>query len=265
VILCPDGGLGLIPWAALRSEDGRFLCEELESFSLVANARGTLAKSEPLGEAQKVCFGLSDFSDHRAKGAGQWWGEVSDLPGVQAELTKIGGDIYQNDEAKEARLKSLREVPEVLHLATHGIFEGRAGQAGEGVDLEEEWQRGAILLKPGEGDDGVLRIFEIEKLSLEGCRLVTVSSCQSGLGAMVSGEGVVGVNRGFLKAGASRVMVTLWEIRDSTTPDFMAGFYDRAKDVAPEEALWQEQRERLGSSEAVNEAALRYGGFSMMR
>ncbi|MDF1712785.1 MAG: CHAT domain-containing protein [Akkermansiaceae bacterium] len=265
VILCPDGGLGLIPWAALRSEDGRFLCEELESFSLVANARGTLAKSEPLGEAQKVCFGLSDFSDHRAKGAGQWWGEVSDLPGVQAELTKIGGNIYQNDEAKEARLKSLREVPEVLHLATHGIFEGRAGQAGEGVDLEEEWQRGAILLKPGEGDDGVLRIFEIEKLSLEGCRLVTVSSCQSGLGAMVSGEGVVGVNRGFLKAGASRVMVTLWEIRDSTTPDFMAGFYDRAKDVAPEEALWQEQRERLGSSEAVNEAALRYGGFSMMR
>ncbi|MDB2673902.1 CHAT domain-containing protein [Akkermansiaceae bacterium] len=265
ITLCPDGGLGLIPWAALRSEEGKFLCEELESFSMVANAKGTLTGSAQLGEAKMVCFGVSDFSDHRAEGAGQWWGEVADLPGVKAELAKIGGEIYQDEEAKEARLKSLHAPPEVLHLATHGIFEGRAGQGGEGVDLEKEWRRGAVLLKPGDGEDGVLRIFEIEKLPLTGCKLVTVSSCQSGLGAMVSGEGVVGVNRGFLKAGAERVMVTLWEIRDSTTPGFMAGFYERAKTIAPEEALWQEQRKQLGSGEAINEAVLRYGGFSMMR
>jgi hypothetical protein len=45
----------------------------------------------------------------------------------------------------------------------------------------------------------------------------------------------------------------------------MAGFYERAKTIAPEEALWQEQRKQLGSGEAINEAVLRYGGFSMMR
>lgn len=265
VILSPDGALGLIPWAVLRSGDKRFLCEEVKTFRLVSNARQALAKSKSLGGLQRVSFGLSDFSNHRKKSSREWWGDVADLPGVTSELEKIGGEIFRDRDATEARLTKLGKVPGVLHLATHGVFEGRAGQGGEGMDFEQEKQRSAILLEPGQGEDGVLQIFEIENLNLKGCRLVTVSSCQSGLGGMVSGEGVIGVSRAFLKAGAERTMITLWEIRDSSTPDFIGSFYERTIKLSPEEALWTEQRERMKGSQNVDEAVLRYGGFLMTR
>jgi CHAT domain-containing protein len=265
VTLSPDGGLGLIPWAVLRSKEGRFLCEEMESLGLVSNARKVLEESGNLREVERVSFGLSDFSSHRKKEQDEWWGEVADLPGVNLELEKGGGQIFRDRDATEAKLAGLSKVPGVLHLATHGVFEGRAGLGGEGLDLEQEWQRGAILLEPGQGEDGVLRIFEIEKLNLAGCELVTVSSCQSGLGGMVSGVGVIGVSRAFLKAGAKRVLITLWEIRDSSTPDFMESFYDHAMKRPPEEALWTAQRERLSEAKNIDEAVLRYGGFSMTR
>lgn len=265
VNLSPDGALGLIPWAVLRSKNERFLCEDLETFSLISNGRQALSQSENLSHAQWVSFGLSDFSNHRKNGPGEWWADVADLPGVQSELDQIGGETFLDRDATEARLTKLGRVPGVLHLATHGVFEGRAGQGGEGMDFEQEEQRGAILLEPGEGEDGVLRIFEIEKLNLKGCELVTVSSCQSGLGGMVSGEGVIGVSRAFLKAGAKRTMITLWEIRDSSTPDFVAGIYGRAMQMPPEEALWTEQRERMKDARNIDEAVLRYGGFLMTR
>lgn len=265
VTLSPDGGLGLIPWAVLRSKEGRFLCEDVESLALVSNARAVLEESNNLSGEKRVSFGMSDFSIHRKNDQDEWWEVVADLPGVNLELKKVGGQIFHNQDATEAKLLRLSKVPGVLHLATHGVFEGRAGQGGESVDLEKEWQRGAILLEPGEGEDGVLRVFEIEKLDLKGCKLVTVSSCQSGLGGMVSGEGVIGVSRAFLKAGAERTLVTLWEIRDASTPDFMENFYDRAMKMEPAEALWKEQRERMRGAQNVSEAVLRYGGFSMTR
>jgi CHAT domain-containing protein len=76
---------------------------------------------------------------------------------------------------------------------------------------------------------------------------------------------VIGVSRAFLKAGAKRVLITLWEIRDSSTPDFMESFYDHAMKRPPEEALWTAQRERLSEAKNIDEAVLRYGGFSMTR
>lgn len=265
VSFSPDGALGLIPWASLRSPDGHYLCQELTRFRILSNARERLSEEYPLTTNKCVSFGLSDFSSHRKTGKNEWWEKVSDLPGVETELQKVGGEIYLNQEATEAKLTSLAEPPGILHLATHGVFQGRAGRGGEGTDFENEIQRAALLLAPGLGEDGILRLFEIEKLKLTQCELVTVSSCQSGLGGMASGEGVIGVSRAFLKAGASRTLVTLWEIRDSSTPDFMARFYERAKLLPPADALWLEQREHLQDSPTLEEAVLRYGGFSMIR
>jgi CHAT domain-containing protein len=103
--------------------------------------------------------------------------------------------------------------------------------------------------KPGVGY-GVLRLGEIMSLHLDS-DLVTLSACQSGLGTLVRGEGMVGLTRAFLFAGARRLAVSLWSVNDETTPDFMVAFYKLMRSgQSPTEALRQTKLAMLKSNTA---------------
>lgn len=80
-------------------------------------------------------------------------------------------------------------------------------------------------------DDGVLTAEEASMLDLRGTWLVTLSSCDSGIGEPEPGEGIVGLRRGFIEAGAQNVLTTLWPVSDSWTPRLIADFYSGAMSI----------------------------------
>lgn len=103
-----------------------------------------------------------------------------------------------------------------LHFATHGILNSRHPEL-SGILLSFYDQQGAA-------QDGFLRAHEVYNLKLS-AELVTLSACQTGLGKEVRGEGLVGLTRGFMYAGAPRVVVSLWNVSDEATAELMTRFY----------------------------------------
>jgi CHAT domain-containing protein/tetratricopeptide (TPR) repeat protein len=105
-----------------------------------------------------------------------------------------------------------------VHFATHGYIDSeRPGLSALVLSLVD---------KDGRPQDGFLRANEIYNLSLP-AELVVLSACQTGLGKEIRGEGLVGLTRGFMYAGAARVVVSLWNVNDRATSELMARFYTR--------------------------------------
>jgi CHAT domain-containing protein/tetratricopeptide (TPR) repeat protein len=137
-----------------------------------------------------------------------------------ARLGKASGaptDVWLDLDASEANL-GVRDVTKyrVLHIATHGL-----------LNAERPQFTGVVLSLVGnKSDDGFLRTDEVFNLRL-GSPLVMLSACETGLGKEKRGEGVMGLTRAFLYAGAPTVGVSLWSVADKSTADLMTDFYKR--------------------------------------
>jgi tetratricopeptide (TPR) repeat protein len=188
--------------------------------------------------------------------------------------------------AKEATKEALLKIhsPYILHLATHGFFakedptqpdpsmgrQGvtkskffknpmhRSGLALAGAQTTiEAWQREEV---PPVENDGILTAEDVSTLDLQGTWLVTLSACDTGSGQARAGEGVMGLRRGFIQAGAQHLLMTLWPISDEVTVQIMSDFYEDAhKSGNAPEALAKVQRDWLlklrterGLAQAVN-------------
>ena len=104
----------------------------------------------------------------------------------------------------------------IVHFATHGIVNNQH-PALSGVVL-------SLVDKDGQSLDGFLRLHDIYNLRL-GSDLVVLSACQTALGKNIRGEGMVGLVRGFMYAGAPRVVASLWDVKDEATAELMKRFY----------------------------------------
>jgi CHAT domain-containing protein/tetratricopeptide (TPR) repeat protein len=105
-----------------------------------------------------------------------------------------------------------------IHFATHGVLDSeRPGLSSLVLSLVDE---------EGKAKDGFLRAHEIYNLDLP-AELIVLSACQTGLGKEIKGEGLVGLTRGFMYAGAARVVVSLWNVNDKATSELMAKFYQK--------------------------------------
>jgi CHAT domain-containing protein len=105
-----------------------------------------------------------------------------------------------------------------VHFATHGWLDSERPQLSSLVL--------SLVDQQGNSQDGFLRTNDIYNLKLS-ADLVVLSACQSGLGKEIKGEGLVGLTRGFMYAGAARVVVSLWNVNDKATADLMSRFYAR--------------------------------------
>jgi hypothetical protein len=188
------------------------------------------------------------------------------LAGTRAEGqqigTMVGVEPWLDHAALENRLKTACHSPRILHLATHGFFlpdqkrdlsrEGR----GFGLDLEEfsrsrdglgrfsgpmmenpmlrsglalaganTWLKGGTL--PEEAEDGLLTAEDVTGLDLLATDLVVLSACETGLGQVHVGEGVFGLRRAFVLAGAKTLVMSLWKVPDEPTRELMEDFYVR--------------------------------------
>lgn len=124
----------------------------------------------------------------------------------------------------------------ILHFATHGL-----------LDTTHPEFSGLVFSlydKEGKAQDGFLRLNQIYNLNLNS-ELVVLSACQTALGKDVRGEGLVGLTRGFMYAGAKRVVASLWKVDDAATAEFMKRFYQSflQKKLSPAAALRKTQNE----------------------
>ena len=153
-----------------------------------------------------------------------------------------------------------RRMPVILKNPMH-----RSGLALAGAQRTlEAWAKGEA---PPSDNDGIVTAEEVGGLKLKGTWLVVLSACETGTGQAKAGEGVMGLRRGFIQAGAQNLLMTLWPISDETTVQIMLDFYERAfaSGNAPQ-SLLDVQREwlvKLRKEKGLLYAVNRAGPFIM--
>jgi CHAT domain-containing protein/tetratricopeptide (TPR) repeat protein len=296
LFVAPDGELALVPFEALRLDDGRYLIERFTVNYLTsgrdlagAPAEGSLsgpdlllaapdydhvagtrtATAPPPGLARAL-RGLSVEANQKP---------FAPLPGTAREADAVARLLRAADPqrqvlvrtgagASEEALRGVRR-PRLLLLSTHGFFLGgprpdRADQLRRGLRFVAEATATAALPDPQEDprvrsglalaganrwrerarkglSDGLLTAYEVEGLDLWGTDLVVLSACETGLGQVQVGEGVIGLRRAFQLAGARTVVASLWKVPDHETQVLMTRFF----------ALWLKGQ---GKAEALRAA-----------
>jgi CHAT domain-containing protein/tetratricopeptide (TPR) repeat protein len=244
-LISPDGRLFLVPFAALRDGDGQLLLERLH-VSYLNTGRELVATRAEASGTPPLLVGAPSFAE-RTQVAGVTM-TFPPLPGTRAEVEAVSArladrlgkaTVSMGAAATEAMVKDA-QGPAILHLATHGYFLSedapmvRAGDRGvqltrtssvsQGLDAQ---LRSALVFAAPRGDqDGVLTAYEAATMNLAGTRLVVMSGCETGVGAVEDAQGVLGLRRAFAIAGAETQVMSLWRVGDASTRDLMIRYYD---------------------------------------
>jgi CHAT domain-containing protein/Tfp pilus assembly protein PilF len=252
LIISPDGAINHVPFAALVNSDGKYLIET-HRLRLVTGGRDLLRLPANVKGTGVAVFADPDYdADASNRGTVEpfrnGWKRLEntrkEANAIEAALK--GGQfgevrVYLGSDATEEQVKRLHS-PRILHLATHGTFVQRSKSFTE-ADLRSSSTRQMAVLNPllrsaiilaGANrlaplgqiiDDGMLTADEVAFLDLGGTELVVLSACESGLGEVESGEGVVGLRRAFFHAGVRSVVATLYPVPDKETAELMTAFY----------------------------------------
>ena len=175
---------------------------------------------------------------------------VSPLPGTEKEIQELNElldrkgwetELYTEVNATENSIKEVSN-PRIFHVATHGFFKDEK----KASKLDQEFNESAAydnpllktgLLLTGAGDilnqtqfnynlnNGILTAYEAMNLNLDQTDLVVLSACETGLGELQAGEGVYGLQRAFLVAGARTIIMSLFKVSDEATQQLMIKFY----------------------------------------
>jgi len=216
LIIVPDGPLCLAPYAACVNEASKYLSESTRIRILPSLTSLKLITSCPEGYHRKN--GVLLVGDPCLEKAGPKHRKVSRLPGARKEVEMIGeilntAPLTGENATKDEVLKQLGSVA-LVHIAAHS-----------------DMQAGEILLAPNTARtsktpkkrDYMLRMSDVQAVQLR-ARLV-VLSCSNSAQGQITPEGVVGIGRAFLGAGARSVLASLWAIDDEVTIEFMKSFY----------------------------------------
>jgi CHAT domain-containing protein len=279
VIVGPDGELNFLPFAALITTEGKYLCEQYE-IGYVASGRDLIKRFDEPATNMPSLFGdpafgeeerISDYLDRSLTFRSAFHDKDREaldgvrfpaLPGTRKEVdglkvvfeaVPIRTSVYLGLDATEGQLKSLNR-PEILHLATHGYclpdlkeempnrlrmmsMGEREGTREGPVRNENPLLRSGLALtgaglalakkaEVGAGkDDGIVTAEEVSSLDLWGTKLVVLSACDTGMGEARAGEGVMGLRRAFVQAGAKNLLMTLWPVQDDATGELMVDYY----------------------------------------
>jgi hypothetical protein len=232
VVIIPDGALHLLPFEALvvepRSGGGkpRYWLDDGPAVRYGASATSLLSLMHRARHPGAAAGGarLLSVSDPMfdsvsvGRAAGTW----ARLPGTARESEAIRKAfapesvmVLQALAASEARVRAELPGRRYLHFATHGfVTEARSDVLA------------GLALAPSTGsetrseNDGLLQLYEIYQLPLD-CDLAVLSACETQRGPRVAGEGVFALSRGFLAAGARRVIASLWAVDDASTAELM--------------------------------------------
>ena len=192
---------------------------------------------------------FKDPTELRSENRGEWnylSGTLAEAMNIQKELSEknIKADFYSASTALEESFKSFSgNSPSIIHVATHGFFIPSNTKFSSNLTVDNEFRKiknplfrsGLILAGANRAwkndsiingiDDGILTAYEVSLMDLSNTKLVVLSACESGLGEIKGSEGVYGLQRAFKMAGVKYIIMTLWEIQDEVTVEFMTEFY----------------------------------------
>ncbi|UXP31285.1 CHAT domain-containing protein [Reichenbachiella agarivorans] len=176
---------------------------------------------------------------------GRLYGTAEEVDGLKGMLRRDGWvtEEFKQEKATEQAVKDMNN-PKIFHIATHGFFQPDANLTDEDIALNENAAAQNPLLKTGllmagAGDilnetksnfnieDGILTAYEAMNLNLDKTDLVVLSACETGLGEIEAGEGVYGLQRAFLVAGARTIIMSLFKVSDEATQKLMVKFYSK--------------------------------------
>jgi len=230
VLVSPDGALSFVPPTLLfPARDPVFAPS---GTTLVALAE------EPPPRGAKI-LALGDPAYDRPTGSGPRARHgLTPLPATRLEATAVGNVVLVGQDATKAGLRAaVAKEPRwrAIHIACHGLVDVRRPSLS------------ALALTPGPDDDGLLaaRDVFVERMPAD---LAVLSACETGRGRVVRGEGLLGLTRAFMFAGAPRVIVSLWKVDDEATRALMEAFYrlwspkDGSKGLPTSQALRRAQQ-----------------------
>jgi CHAT domain-containing protein len=236
LIIIPDGVLNYLPFEVLLTENKKPTAEFSYSDLLF------LVKKYPIsyGQSASVLKTLiSKPEEARQRAVGKRLLAIGDplyedtlfnsqikyprlefsgkeIENIATYFTGGFSEIYLRNKATEENLKRNNELNKFnyIHFATHGLID------------EDKPDLSSLVLtsERNSGEDGLLQAKEIFELKLN-ADLVVLSACQTGLGKLIRGEGMVGLTRAFMYAGTPSVMVSLWSVSDISTSILMGEFY----------------------------------------
>ena len=234
LVIVPDGALCFIPWAAVTESIRIRIVPSLTSYQLIL--------SVPEGHHKKtgaLLVGNPCLNQLKKP--------EPNLLCAQQEIEMIASILNTRPltgrQATKAEVMKRMSSVGLIHIAAHG-----------------NKRTGEIAFSPNPGwtskfpqkKDFILTMSDVQAADLR-ARLVVLSCCHSGRGRILKGEGVVGIPRAFLAAGARSVLVTLWAIDDEATMVFMKSFYQHLKDGKAASAAVQQSMESLRESEKYSE------------
>lgn len=274
VYFSPDGVYHQLSIATLYDQrTGQFVLENTRILN-VTNTRDLIESKKENSSSDVVLFGRPDydFEDHSfsdvmlesdalsvrsnmSMSIDKFFDQnFSDLPGTSEEILAITKSLaadqwtttsFLGSAANEEQIKSV-DNPGILHVATHGFFLG-------GSKHVNPMMRSGLVLagvknqKADRQEDGVLTAYEATALKLNNTNLVVLSACETALGDVKEGEGVYGLQRALIVAGAQKLVMSMWKVNDEATRDLMIAFYSRISDgVAIDLAFRQAQLEVKG-------------------
>lgn len=214
VTIIPHDVLFRIPFAALMADNGDYLIEQhtLSYVPAIGVFRSTQRLQEQAGLlphkllafgnpiTQRIAFlGALPYAEKEVK-------HIAEIFGQNNATVEIGGA------ATKDKFAELVPAASEIHLATHGLVD------------EEHPMKSALVLAPTDKDDGLLSVRDILTLKNLKARMVVLSACQTGRGK-ITGDGVVGLSRAFIIAGAPSVLVSQWNVDDVMTEFQMEKFY----------------------------------------
>ncbi len=251
IYLSADGIYNQINLETLLMPDGKYVLDN-SNIVLISNTRDLYlrkVKSAPRADNRASMFGNPAF--YVASSLAE--APIPQLPGTEREISQLNyllrqkgwkTEDYLEVQATEERIKQLNN-PRVFHVATHGFFkpvtevDALAEMEGSEAALSQNPLLRTGLLLTGAGDllaqteynfnldNGILTAYEAMNLNLDQTDLVVLSACETGLGEVEAGEGVFGLQRAFLVAGAKVLIMSMFKVDDEATQKLMLKFYQK--------------------------------------
>ncbi|MEP2667422.1 MAG: CHAT domain-containing tetratricopeptide repeat protein [Cyclobacteriaceae bacterium] len=224
LVIIPTGRMGVIPFEALFSQSVKGtpaygqLPYLLNAYSISYEFSAGLIlqkdnSSSSVSQASILLCAPVEFTSNS---------NLSTLPGTEEEVKAIAQLFSSRNLKSETLIKSQADEDQIkslgikdykyLHFATHGIVD------------EQNPELSRIFLNQGANEDGNLFSGEIYNLELD-ADLVALSACETGLGKISKGEGVIGLSRALVYAGARSIIVSFWNVADASTSQLMREFY----------------------------------------
>lgn len=212
---------------------------DLSDDQMVAEARGYDITSNGLTTQLEL--------DKERSGWNYLSGTEEEAKNINMTLDSVGvaTTLYMGAHANEESIKSLSgKSPFLLHIATHGFFLSDPKQIAVNPFMQNQERNGSANLLQRSGllfaganktwvkgesvrgiEDGILTAEEISKLDLSTTEIVSLSACETGLGEIISTEGVFGLQRAFKLSGVRTLIMSLWKVPDTATSKLMTSFY----------------------------------------